>query len=387
MEVLTKNAFVQGVENFKNAADYSSIDLHLSSEGYKMVRGAIKPCGEPPYLSFIKDKTLAQPLKTTNDGHFELNPGACYAFRLKESLSPNLCDSNIYGQATAKSTVGRVDVIARLIVDGMYQYDSMNPRYLKNGSGMMFLEIIPISFDVRVKEGAKLSQLRLFHGKIENAIITDSGFIKSLLHGTDSPEGYLSVDLSHTTIGGCKVAAFRARKPDLKDHYIDLWKKPQAERHDPCQYWCFDKSDDGKKLKLHNGEFYLLKSKERITLPAGVAVYCRPMDETLGEMRIHYAGFVHPYFGIDRTDGKIGTPLIFEVRAHNVDVTLADGERLAKLVFYRMSKSAAKKETPEQNGEKDPEDDYGSQELELSKYFRKWPAKVKVDESGRVTQA
>lgn len=111
------------------------------------------------------------------------------------------------------------------------------------------------------------------------------------------------------------------------------------------------------------------------------------MDETLGEMRIHYAGFVHPYFGLDRTDGKIGTPLIFEVRAHNVDVTLADGERLAKLVFYRMSKSAAKKETPEQNGEKDPEDDYGSQELQLSKYFRKWPAQVKVDESGGVTQA
>lgn len=29
----------------------------------------------------------------------------------------------------------------------------------------------------------------------------------------------------------------------------------------------------------------------------GVAVYCRPSDETIGEMRIHYAGFVHPGFG------------------------------------------------------------------------------------------
>ena len=53
--------------------------------------------------------------------------------------------------APAKSTVGRVDVLARLIVDGMRTYEIFNPIGLKKGLGEMYLEITPITFDVKVK--------------------------------------------------------------------------------------------------------------------------------------------------------------------------------------------------------------------------------------------
>ena len=33
-----------------------------------------------------------------------------------------------YGQATAKSSVGRLDVLARLIVDGMDHYEAFHPQ-------------------------------------------------------------------------------------------------------------------------------------------------------------------------------------------------------------------------------------------------------------------
>jgi deoxycytidine triphosphate deaminase len=92
------------------------------------------------------------------------------------------------------------------------------------------------------------------------------------------------------------------------------------------------------------------------------------MDETLGEMRIHYAGFAHPFFGVDRSDDKEGTPLIFEVRGHNVKVNLTDGEKLARLVFYRMSEDC--KEPPK--GAQKKQGDYNEQELKLSKLFKKW---------------
>ena len=85
------------------------------------------------------------------------------------------------------------------------------------------------------------------------------------------------------------------------------------------------------------------------------------MDETIGEMRIHYAGFVHPYFGTVRTDNKIGTPLMFEVRGHNVNVSLGHKEILAKLTYYRMSQEPDKSQPA-----------YDNQELELSKLFAKW---------------
>jgi dCTP deaminase len=79
-------------------------------------------------------------------------------------------------------------------------------------------------------------------------------------------------------------------------------------------------------------------------------------------MRIHYAGFVHPFFGKDRSDEKVGTPLIFEVRGHDVGVILKDSEKLARLTFYRMS----------QDCKLDGKSDYGEQTLQLSKFFGPW---------------
>jgi deoxycytidine triphosphate deaminase len=82
------------------------------------------------------------------------------------------------------------------------------------------------------------------------------------------------------------------------------------------------------------------------------------MNETIGEMRIHYAGFVHPHFGSKQ---RGGTPLIFEVRGHNLDVLLRHREILAQLEYYRMSE-------PAEPGE----DTYDDQELKLAKFFRPW---------------
>jgi len=116
-------------------------------------------------------------------------------------------------------------------------------------------------------------------------------------------------------------------------------------------------------------------TKERLSLPKGIAVYCRAIDESIGEMRIHYAGFAHPYFGKNRKDRKEGTPLIFEVRGHNVDVNLVDDEKLARLEFYRMSEDCEPdpSETEDSRGERAKElVIYNEQELELSKFFRDW---------------
>ena len=83
---------------------------------------------------------------------------------------------------------------------------------------------------------------------------------------------------------------------------------------------------------------------------------------------------MHPNFG--REHAEIGTPLIFEVRGHNVHVSLRDGETMARLIFYRMSADA------EPSG--DPESPYEGQNLQLSKFFGEWPEKLKEAGDGRV---
>jgi len=139
-------------------------------------------------------------------------------------------------------------------------------------------------------------------------------------------------------------------------------------------------TDKSRRLLIRPDIFYILRSKERLFVPKGIAIYCRASDESMGEMRIHYAGFVHPYFGLYRGDDRKGTPLIFEVRGHQVPVSLADGEKMATLIFYRMSEDAPLKKSEE----KDEAEGYGSQELKLSTFFADWPRNIIRNQNGTV---
>jgi dCTP deaminase len=243
----------------------------------------------------------------------------------------------------------------------------------------MFLEITPITFNVRVKVGEPLSQLRLFYYHPDISRMKGKELYKCLLRRQDQEsveDETLSVDLSGTEVFGesksvyrSNIAAFKGKEE--KDAPIDLWKHEKTGRPDPNDYWECREANRKKRLLVEKDRFYILKSKERLCLPEGIAVYCRAIDEAIGEMRIHYAGFAHPFFGKDRKDEKEGTPLIFEVRGHNINVNLVDDERLARLAFYRMSRDC-KKPDPEDCEKGEEEDDYNEQELRLSKFFRTW---------------
>ncbi len=363
-DITTKESDQKKYEDKKEWADdwhESSVDLRLSDECWKMKKGSIKPFGKEAYRRILNNRELSDRYENNEDEHYQLYAGECYVFKLKERLTAKL--KNIYGQATAKSSTGRLDVLARLIVDGESQYEEFESENLKDSTGELYLEVIPISFNIKVRSDQTLSQLRFFYGKPEDSEIKDEDFLNNVLIGSKDGLGYLSVDTTKTDIVGKKATAFISKKDDNEDNedkFIDLIGK----EHKPEDFWDIVESDKNNRLKIVKDKFYIIRSKERIAMPEGVAVYCRAIDESLGEMRIHYAGFVHPYFGLHRDDGKNGTPLIFEVRGHNVDVTLADGERLAKLKFYRMSKF------DEWNEDKKPS--YGEQELQLSKYFKDW---------------
>jgi dCTP deaminase len=302
-----------------------------------------------------------------------------YVFKLRERLGKQLADLGFYGQATAKSSVGRVDVLARLIVDGMDTYESFTPKCFKSGCGDMYLEITPITFNVLVKPNTSLSQLRLFYGDPKNVVVEGDELFRAVYSGTQNTDGSLSVNISNTNVGGHQVAAFYAEinSDPTKDKRppIALWTEKGAKygRAKPTTYWKLKSADEKSRLVIRSEQFYILRSKERICVPPGIAVYCRASDETIGEMRIHYAGFVHPLFGRSHTGGEKGTPLIFEVRGHQVTVSLLDGERMANLTFYRMSKDATdKKGTTKKGAITRKISSYEDQELNLSKFFQPW---------------
>jgi len=189
--------------------DYSSIDLHLSDEAYEVVNGTIKPCGAD-YSVFLREEDYATRLEPDENAEFKLKAHKIYLFRLQERLSYSLANSGFYGQATAKSSIGRLDVIARTIINGMNSYEELDPTNLGTGSGEIYLEIIPITFNIKVKKGTSLTQLRLFYGRAEDATINYPEVIKSFLYNAEGGIGLLSVNLTNTEVGGVNVAAFSA---------------------------------------------------------------------------------------------------------------------------------------------------------------------------------
>jgi len=367
--------------------DHSSVDLTLTDEVYEMLKGSVKPSAVG-YEWFITKAKLAQRLPASfEDGSFKLEKTKTYVVRLREKLDARLRKAKvIYGQATAKSSVGRVDVLARLIVDGMTTYERFDPEGLENGSGEMFLEITPITFDVRVKKGISLSQLRFFYGDPRKVEIDSLQLFNTIYRDPEHKDESLAVNLEEAVIGDekgttCKGIAFRSKNHSNKLPPVPLWEVDNKPK--PCDYWDIEVADEEERLYIKQDAFYILRSKEKIRVPKGVAIYCRASDETMGEMRIHYAGFVHPYFGCYREDKTTGTPLIFEVRGHQVPVSLADKEKMANLIFYRMSEDPLDLSPQEQEKEAKG---YGSQDLKLSKFFADWPKYIKRNEDGTVSE-
>lgn len=362
---LCNAGILTGPDGLNELCGESAIDLRIDGSVYRLKHGSVKPSG-PGYLEELKTKELVELVESAGDGGVTLERETTYLLPVSERLErrAQLWALECHGQATAKSSIGRLDVLARLIVDGATVYEGFTPECLRGSTGELFVEVTPITFPIKVHEGDKLTQLRLFKGSLSSAELADPDTSTRVLGSSNRS---LSVSLTPTPItkstDAKRAVAFKAeREPTSPHEPVDLSKKG-GDRPDPRSYWEPINIVDGTHFEIEPTAFYILRSDELISVPADIAVYCRASDEAVGEMRIHYAGFVHPRFGLNRKDGGCGTPLIFEVRGHNVPVLLAHGERMATLVLYRMSE-------PYQGSE---DSDYGTQTLKLSKHFKDWP--------------
>jgi dCTP deaminase len=89
-------------------------------------------------------------------------------------------------------------------------------------------------------------------------------------------------------------------------------------------------------IVLDPDEFYILASKEAVTVPPGYAAEMRAYDTFVGEFRVHYAGFFDPGFGY-AGQGASGTRAVLEVRSHEVPFRLDDGQIVGRLVYERLT--------------------------------------------------
>ncbi|MEM9968572.1 MAG: 2'-deoxycytidine 5'-triphosphate deaminase [Pseudomonadota bacterium] len=278
-----------------------------------------------------------------------LEKGCVYVVPLMERLA---LPSDVSAVANAKSSTGRLDLLTRTITDGGTEFDRIGPGY----NGPLYAEICPRSFSVLVRAGMRLNQIRFRIGesRLDDAALRQVHEQTPLVDGLATIDAGLgfSVDLKlpETTLVG-----YRA-KPHTG--VIDLDKIGHYPARD---FWEEVRSDSGQ-IILDPDAFYILVSREAVTIPPDYAAEMAPYLAMVGEFRVHYAGFFDPGFG-HADAGGAGSRGVLEVRCHEAPFVLEHGQIVGRLVYETML------ERPTQLYGADMASNYQGQGLKLSKHF------------------
>jgi dCTP deaminase len=342
----------------------ASLDLRLGAIAYR-VRASFLPG---------PGTTVAERIVELKLHEFSLAVGAVletncvYIVPLIERLS---LPADIAAATNPKSSTGRLDVFTRVIADETRGFDRVAAGY----EGPLYAEISPKTFPVLVREGTRLSQLRLRRGgtALSAEALRALHLSERLVDRAEAVMGdgiAVSIDLSgagpHPNPpphagegkgGGAGIVGYRAKRHtavievDQRDAYevADFWE-PIAARAD-------------KSLILDPDEFYILASNEAVQVPPDYAAEMVPFDPLVGEFRVHYAGFFDPGFGYAGSGGS-GSRAVLEVRSREVPFILEHGQIVGRLVYEKMLAR------PDQLYGSGIGSNYQAQGLKLSKHFR-----------------
>ncbi len=323
----------------------ASLDMRLGTVAYRVRASFLTGHG----------RTVAERLREFEMHRMHLTQGAVlekgcvYVIPLMEHLA---LPAGITAVANAKSSTGRLDLLTRCVTDGGTEFDRIAEGY----HGPLYAEVCPKSFSVLVRAGQRLNQIRFRTGQsvLTDAALTELHRVEQLVSGTAViSEGLgFSVDLRPKS---GDLVGYRA-KPHTG--VIDLDKIA----HYPAQdFWEEIHSRDGR-IILDPGAFYILVSREAVTIPPDYAAEMAPFLAMVGEFRVHYAGFFDPGFGYASAGGA-GSRGVLEVRCHEAPFVLEDGQVVGRLVYERMA------ERPETLYGREIASNYQGQGLKLAKQF------------------
>ena len=132
--------------------------------------------------------------------------------------------------------------------------------------------------------------------------------------------------------------------------------------HDPAKFFRPVYAEAGGKLTLEKDRFYILSTKERVSIPLSLSGEMVPFSHHVGELRAHYAGFFDPGFGYGASGELRGAVGVLEVRPHET-IKIYDGQPICLMEFFRNSEIPAAPYGSVGNNHQ------GQQGPKLAKYF------------------
>lgn len=326
----------------------ASLDMRLGSKAFR-VRSSFLPGPNHSVAERIEDLKLHE--IDLSDGAV-LERGCVYLVPLLERLN---LPKNVGASANPKSSTGRLDIFTRVICDKARAFDLIPNGY----SGPLYLEVSPRTFPILARKGSRLTQMRFRKGMTRLSVDEHQALHQAQVlvfdPNTEVANGVsLSIDLMGTGREG--LIGFRSKR---HTPVVDVDEKKALEVLD---FWdpLFNRGRTD--MILDPDEFYILVSRESVHVPPDYAAEMLPFDHTVGEFRVHYAGFFDPGFGHDAAGGK-GSRAVLEVRSHEVPFLLDHGQTIGRLIYERMA------ERPQMLYGTELGSNYQAQSLKLSKHF------------------
>ncbi len=307
----------------------ASLDLTLGEDAW-LIDYSIPPSRFQETLKYIQ-KTIPR----TSLDEALIGKNKVVIAEIRESLN---LPEEISGKCSPKSSIGRMDILVRIIAEDGTRFDYI-PR---NYKGKLYAEIITQSFDVVIPPFCAVSQVRFIdHSKVSKRmkpLPVDINLDLDVIGYMASTDPYFN-----------KIIYLDGLNP------MEMFWTPITRKH----------LHEGK-LLLKKDRFYILSSCAEIVMPP---TYCGELidfDSSCGELRLHYAGFIDPGFGCEK-----GASLVYEVRPF-IDTLVFHQQVMGELIYHDMLRV--------------PDRYYGSTELTshyqgqqgpiLSKYFTDQPLRA-----------
>ena len=304
----------------------ASIDLRLGRVAYR-VQASFLPGRYSTVEKKIQELVMSE-IDLKRPTVFE--KGCVYIVPLMEEL---VLPKGISAKANPRSTTGRLDIFTRLLTDYGTEFERVPEGY----KGRLYIEIVPRTFTILAREGMRLNQLRFIRGNppSPDTQLNELNENETLVYLDEDRPGEaqinkgLRVSVNLQGSHHSEIIGYKAKK---NAPVIDLQK---ANYYDPAEFWDMIYTPKTKGIILNPDDFYILASKQKIRIPPDFAAEMVAYDPSMGEFRIHYAGFFDPGFGYGLSDIK-GTHAVLEVRSHEVPFLIEDGQIVGRLIYERL---------------------------------------------------
>jgi dCTP deaminase len=321
----------------------ASIDLRLGEIAYR-VRASFLPGARASVADKLRQLSMHRIDLT---GGAVLEKDCVYIVQLLEHLALR---KRMSALANPKSSIGRLDVFARIITDQGTEFDRVREGY----KGPLYAEISPLAFSILVRTGSRLVQLRvrrgspLFRDTALRRLHAETKLVEALDGAGDGaaasvPGGAIRNGLPFTVdvLGrgdvsgdpGAGLVGYKARR------HTDVIDVDRIDYYDPREFWEPVYPHRGGRgphgVVLDPNDFYILASREAVVVPPDHAAEMLPYDAFAGEFRVHYAGFFDPGFGSVEAEGS-GSRAVLEVRAREVPFLIEHGQVVGRMLYEKL---------------------------------------------------